>query len=253
MESLAHCPTIELKGPGPHRIWMFSDVHIGAHDHDWSLWNAHVERARRGRWRALCLGDAFEMVGHHDRVAAFGAIWEQDKDPPLQVSTFIDQMKDLIFDGAVEGNHDWRAAISHGLSVWDEIVLPRLRSKRSPAKYLGSLSYLRYRWGDGHSVVLCISHGEGPVANPMTTLYRMMLVMPDADVYAGGHTHDLAIAYQNSHHTDGVHRKILLRTGTYLGFARYAKSRILGKPQTPKGSILLTLGVDGSVEAEAIR
>jgi len=249
--TIATVPTIELKGRGPHRIWLVSDIHIGASEHDFHMWNAHLARAREERWRLLCLGDAFEMVGLSDRVAQYGALWEQEKPPPAQIREAVAAFQSVIFDAACEGNHDWRMARAHGVSAWDDIVLPQIRSKRSPAKYLGDGGYLRYLWGD-NTFVICVQHGEGPVVNPLTTLYRMMLVWPDADVYAAGHTHNLLVEHVSQETLGGPVPKLCIRTGTYLGFARYAKRRLYGKPPTPRGSVLLTLEPDGSYHAEML-
>lgn len=249
-------PTIELpKRKEPWRVWLNSDIHFGSTGHDDMLWGRHVDRACREGWRVVCLGDATEMVTLDAKVAR-DAIWEQDKLPPAQIEETVRWFEMVAhFDAALDGNHDARFAKTAGASLWDLIVLPRVRSKRSPAKYLAEGGYLVYRQGSAETV-LCLTHGEGPVVNSATTLSRMALAMQGAHGYFAGHDHSLWARIAAVEHPGGTRDVWMGRTGTYMrsGLLPYQRRRLLGIPPSRAGSLLLTLDPKGGIaDVEILR
>ncbi len=232
----------------PWKVWVWGDAHIGADSHDHHKWMQHLTRAQEEGWRSICVGDAVEMVGTDFRAAA-EAVWQQAKTPSVQIQELEAACKGLLFDAALTGNHDLRLGRPHGVDLWDDIVLPRVRAKKRPSKWMGFGGVLTYRQG-GAETHLALSHGQGAAVNAATQLKAMMVHYPGVHAYLSGHTHRLLVEWWRP---QGPHAGPVLwgKTGSYMQFARYQQSRLwTAGPPPLTGSVLLTLDPKGGI-AEA--
>lgn len=233
-------PVVSIESKRPVAVWLLSDTHHGHVAHDAKLYQSHVEAARRARARVLFLGDALEAVTTGGKVANLGGHFDQTMSIGDQEDAFIDSMAGLRVLACVEGNHEARVTRTTGTSPFKNIT--RILSARQgyPCDFLQHGGHVAIRVGT-QTYRLVIHHGEG---GPTTFFRYLQRDFPGADLYAGGHTHELASAEYFVHGDKGPRRVTTVRTGSYLAFPSYAASKPTtgGIPAT--GSYLLWLRPD---------
>ncbi|MDR7537412.1 MAG: hypothetical protein QN183_13735 [Armatimonadota bacterium] len=223
-------------------VWLTGDWHLGHDRCDLESLLAHVERARQLGARVIHLGDGPEQVGATDRVTRSGALWSQQIPPEPQRQMFAELMAGLAVDVLHPGNHELRVYARAGLdyteSVVDRILAVRQQAglPHRPVVPLFRPGYVVYRISDRLRYVVYVYHGEGPIVNPFTAHGRLAMDRHGVDIYALGHSHQLAALLVNVQTPDGSRPVWWLRCGHYLRGPDYAVRRKLG-PEGQVGSV----------------
>lgn len=223
----------------PINLYCFTDVHIGAQDHDKKKFTKAIEILKKDP-NGYCFfnGDTVEFIPPNYGIPESG----QELDIEKQLDSFEDVIKQLkgkvLFLRA--GNHEMRG---WRLSGADPI--------KRMAKY-GKIEYLHEGMEEVHVNIkgkklrLVTSHGEG--GSSKRVLSNMQLTFPGADLYFSGHTHEMYVNEGNQTIStySGIEEfkgQIEMVGGSFLGWADYARAKNMRPTQT--GCYVLTLDKNG--------
>lgn len=223
----------------PINLYCFTDVHLGAKDHDKAKFDKAIKFLKRDK-NGYCFfnGDTLEFTpgGHH------GATNDQNMSNTDQINAFVDLVKELgnkvLFFRT--GNHEARAADLCDVKVYNIISnvlkIPELhRGMEEVHIYIGK-----------KKLRLVTSHGEG--GSSKRSLLNMQATFPGADMYLTGHTHELYCneGNLNINTSEGVEefqRQIEIVGGSFLGWADYARGKNMRPTET--GCYVLNLTPEG--------
>lgn len=219
-----------------------SDLHIGHRNFDRELFEAHREAALKARARVIFMGDALEAVTTGSKVANLGGQYEQTMSVGEQEDAFIDYMAGLRVLALIPGNHERRVTRVTGTCPLRNVARAIAAQQHYPCEHRNHGTFVDIRLGRQRYLMVA-HHGEG---GPTTFFRYLMRDYPGADVYCGGHTHELGDreAFVNDHRTGGMRRVRLVRTGNYLPDPSYAKDRPPTDHIPATGSFLMTLRPD---------
>lgn len=223
----------------PINLYCFTDVHIGAKDHDAKKFKKAVDMCKKDP-NGYCFfnGDTVEFIPPNYGIPESG----QALDIEAQLDAFEAVLRGLkgkiLFIRA--GNHEMRG---WRLSGADPI--------KRMAKF-GKVAYLHEGMEEVHVMIggkklrLVTSHGEG--GSSKRVLNNMQLTFPGADLYFSGHTHEMyentgnmTIATENG--MEEFRNQIEIVGGSFLGWADYARAKNMRPTQT--GCYVLSLSKDG--------
>lgn len=201
----------------------------------------HRAAAKAARARVLMLGDALEAVTTGSKVANLGGQFEQVSSIPEQADEFVSLMDGFRVLAIIDGNHERRVTRVVGRSPLKEVADRIARQQHHPCHYSAHGTFVTLRVGDITYRVV-IHHGEG---GPTTFFRYVMRDFPGANVYAGGHTHELSESEYFVHTpNDAPDRVRCIRTGSYLHLPSYAADRTSAHGIPATGSFLLWLRPD---------
>jgi hypothetical protein len=222
-------------------LYCFTDVHIGAKEHDSVKFKKAVDMCKKDP-DGYCFfnGDTVEFIPPNYGIPESGQVLDIEK----QLDTFEEFIKSLknkiLFIRA--GNHEMRG---WKLSGADPI---QRMAKTGEIAFLNEGMEEVHVYVQGKKLRLVTSHGEGGGAKK--TLLTMSKTFPGADLYFIGHTH----GFKN--HADGeeiiltdsgeeiqAESAPMLEGGSFLGWADYA--RALNRQPTKTGCYVLSLSKDG--------
>ena len=231
-------------------VVIFSDVHIGAIEHNPTLLEEVVQWCLDNKATVILNGDIVEnaILGGDD--AAGDKLLGQGMSPTEQVLQAVRVFQPLAKNGQIiastRGNHEARTRRKSLLDI-SELV-----SFVLDVPYIGVGGLVRVKY-EGKTWNFAIHHGSSGGANPWTEVAKVANLYPSADVVALGHNHHLdtkRVGYIGLNEAGEEVRKerIFVRTGSYLGYADYVREMKL----TPErqGSPLLIL--PGKDEAQVI-
>lgn len=128
-----------------------------------------------------------------------GMQFSQNLNPTTQVNTLKRVLEGLDSRTALIGNHEIRFFRTAGINIYSVLDLPQ--------KHELSI--------DG--CTFYVTHGKSAARNPLTEFTKLFEFV-DADIIGIGHDHSL-LAYNIIR---GKRRVVLVRTGSFLGYAVYA-------------------------------
>lgn len=228
-------------------LYCFTDVHIGAKDHDKVKFAKAIDMLKKDK-NGYCFfnGDNLEFTpgGHH------GATNEQSTSNTDQINEFVDLVKSLgkkvLFFRT--GNHEARAADLCDVHVYSvlskTLSIPELhRGMEEVHFYIGK-----------KKIRLVSSHGEG--GNSKRALTQMQITFPGADIYFTGHTHEFYCIETNetvetSSGEEVRKGQLEICGGSFLGWADYARSKNMRPTKT--GCYVLYIDSDGALVKESIK
>lgn len=223
----------------PINLYCFTDVHMGAKDHDSKKFMKAIKMLKADK-NGYCFfnGDTLEFTpgGHH------GATNEQSMSNTDQINAFTNMVRDLgkkvLFFRT--GNHEARAADLCDVKVYEVLS----NTLKVPELHRG-MEEVHLNVGK-NKIRLVSSHGEG--GSSKRALANMQLSLPGADIYFTGHTHEFF--YNKGNVTldtsDGYERRksqIEIVGGSFLGWADYARGKNMRPTQT--GCYILELSENG--------
>lgn len=185
------------------KVILTGDWHVGAE----TVSVEEILRVKEKYWvgkPVLLMGDL--MDAGLDR----GMQFSQNMNPDTQIEQVRKILKDLDVRTALIGNHEVRFFKTAGINIYKLMGYPQLHEITI----------------DGCSFYL--SHGKSAARNPLTEFSKFFDYV-DADVIALGHNHRLLSVNM----IRANRRVVLLRTGTFIGYATYAVEN--GYSKTIKG------------------
>ncbi|MBI4151864.1 metallophosphoesterase [Candidatus Woesearchaeota archaeon] len=222
-------------------VWALSDIQYGAASCQLSKFLRYVEWAKKTpNVLIMLLGDLMEnAIPTHIPEAMF----EQTKSPAQQFSelyTILKPLRHKILFG-ITGNHELRTWKKVGFDPTEWFC----RELRIPYREFGC--YQTIQAGD-QSYLLAVHHGASAgVANAKIDLDKLRKIYEGAEIYCAGHNHFLyAQAFQRFTYDAERQKKMLrdiwyVRSGSFMGYAKYAESRLMEPIKT--GSAILKLYV----------
>ena len=222
----------------PINLYAFTDVHIGAKDHDEKKFQKAIATLMRDP-NGYCFfnGDNLEFIPPNYGIPEGGQIQSTDE----QIETFVRLLKSLgkkvLFFRS--GNHEERAWRLGGVEIAKHIA----REVKVPALGVG-MEEVHIRVGQKKYRIVT-SHGEGGSSKKVLT--NMQLTFPGADLYFSGHTHELYYNEGNlnidtSSGTEEFRPQIEMVGGSFLGWADYARAKNMRPTQT--GCFILSVGTE---------
>lgn len=185
------------------KVILAGDFHIGSG-------TASVEEIMRVKER-YWLGKPVLLMG--DLVDAGlnrGMQFDNKLNPDIQIEELKKVLKGLDVRTALIGNHEHRFFKEAGINIYKLLELPQIHELTI----------------DGCSFY--VSHGKSSARNPLTEFTKFFDFV-DADIIALGHNHVLM-----AHNVwRGGRRVVLCRTGSFIGYADYAREN--GYAPTIKG------------------
>lgn len=209
-------------------IWLVGDLHLGAKTVDLAKLKRHMKIAKAEGAAVFNMGDAVECVTLGSKVAGAGAMYDQfvpgDGTHPLnwQAEAFVRYFEGMEILGHLRGNHEKR--------LWTQgYDLAGDFARQLGGANLGILASVEV-----NGAHFLLSHGEGGGARHNELRRRDY---PGHDVIASGHDHTLgSIAV-----AQGKQVAHLIKTGNYLGRARYSMEKQYAGAPAPTGSVLVYL------------
>ena len=235
------------------RVVIFSDVHIGAIEHDERRFDEALAEAWEMEAHLIMNGDIAEnaVLAEGDKSAA-DKLMGQALCPMEQVRVAADKFgrfaKAGRIIGSTRGNHEARSRRSSLLDL-SEILAELL-----DVPYLGIGGLIRLTVPRGRRTFhLAAHHGTSGAKNIWLELDRLSALYPSADVVVAGHNHALDARRLLSIVLDDAgrerHREVWqVRTGTFLGFAEYA--RAMGLRPGRVGCPVVTFHQSGEVRVD---
>lgn len=224
----------------PINLYCFTDVHIGAKDHDKDKFDKAV-KALKADPNGYCFfnGDNLEFTpgGHH------GATNEQIMSNTDQINEFVSLVKELgkkvLFFRT--GNHEARAADLCDVHIYDVLA----KTLKVPELHRG-MEEVHFKVGKT-KIRLVSTHGEG--GNSKRALSNMQQAFPGADVYFTGHTHELYAEdtkqWIDTSSGEEIQKCILsIAGGSFLKWADYARGKNMIPTQT--GCYILRFDENGA-------
>ncbi|MEY2711279.1 MAG: hypothetical protein RL487_1062 [Actinomycetota bacterium] len=214
--------------PKSGTLVIFSDVHVGAEHHDERRFDEALAFCKEADAAVFLNGDLIENAIISGK-APGEMILEQTLTPTEQVRQFCSKLKPLAKRGRIvgvtRGNHESRSRREAMLDLCELIAL------HLQVPYLRIGGYVRLKHG-AQVYTGGIQHGKSGAQNIWLELDKLMRIYPEADFVASGHNHALAAreVFQLRIGPDGteqVSRRWQVRTGTYLGYADYAREAAL--------------------------
>lgn len=219
----------------PINLYPFTDIHIGAKDHDSTKFKKAIKILKEDP-NGYCFfnGDNLEFIPPNYGIPERGQVSTPDEQIEQYVKVLKSLGKKVLFFRS--GNHEERAWRLGGIEVARHIS----RELKIPSLSVGMeevhimIGKKKYR--------LVTSHGEG--GSSKKTLINMQLTFPGADLYFSGHTHELYfnegnINIDTSSGKEKFKSQIEMVGGSYLGWAEYARANNMRPTQT--GSFILRL------------
>ena len=165
------------------------DFHIGSPTHDREKLKGYIDWALEHNAQILLMGDIIEMA---TRYSVGAGVYEQIKNPQEQIEEAITLLEPLakkgLILGALQGNHEFRAAKETGIDVMKMLA----NDYRVRIPYLGYSIFLHLSI-NGIVYIVYAAHG----ASGSTTIQgRVQAVSKwardvEADLFLHAHLHDL--------------------------------------------------------------
>lgn len=220
-------PTYELGKRGVQRVCILSDLHIGANEHCGEQLAEAIEYLTEEKVWVILNGDLIEnaVIGGKETgdMLMGQADWptQQWKDS-LELFSPLAKSKRILF--GTRGNHESRSRRQALLDLCDMLIaaLP------GEIDYLGVGGLVRIRAGS-QDYLIAVQHGASHGIDPYRENRRLAGVFPQAELVALGHNHHLG--YETDYHlqagedSEQLTPRYLVRTGTFLGYAEYARER----------------------------
>jgi predicted phosphodiesterase len=187
------------------KVILTGDWHIGAETVD----VGEILAIKKKYWMnkpVICTGDLVDAG--IDR----GMQFDNNMNPTQQIEEVKSVLKDLDVRTALIGNHEVRFFEKAGINIYKLMGYPQLHDLTI----------------DGCSFY--VSHGKSAARNPLTEFTKFFEYV-DADIIALGHNHRLFAVNM----IRAGRRVVLLRTGSFIGYAMYAIEN--GYAKTIKGWI----------------
>lgn len=222
-----------------NKVVGLSDVHIGADDFREDNLKETIERIKKDKMYLYLGGDIVENSIIEGK-APGDKLLAQNWTPTDQFLYAMELFKPLAKKGQIlfclMGNHEARTRRESLLDI-SAILAGHLE-----VPYLGVGGQIEVHSGK-QKYIGAVQHGARSVKNRWQELDQMVNIYPDADFVTLGHDHNLDARYVAKFEFDGDNqkkvRKILqVRTGTYLGYADYARNMLYAP--TMVGSPILT-------------
>jgi hypothetical protein len=222
----------------PINLYAFTDVHIGAKEHDKVKFAKALAMLRRDP-NGYCFfnGDNLEFIPPNYGIPEGGQVQSTDE----QIEIFVNLLKSLgkkvLFFRS--GNHEERAWRLGGVEIARHIA----REIGIPALGVGMEEV--HIWVGKKKYRVVTSHGEGGGSKKVLT--NMQLAFPGADLYFSGHTHEMYYNEGNlnidtSAGYEEFRPQIEMVGGSFLGWADYARAKNMRPTQT--GNFIISLGDD---------
>lgn len=226
---------LQLSFKKPINLYAFTDVHIGAKDHDSKKFELAIKTLKADP-NGYCFfnGDTLEFIPPNYGIPERGQVMSTDE----QIETYVKLLKSLgkkvLFFRA--GNHEERAWRLGGV----EIVKHIAREVKVPVLGVG-MEEVQVVVGK-RKFRLVTSHGEGGGSKKVLT--NMQLTFPGADLYFSGHTHEFYCNTSNmnidtSTGFETFNQQIEMVGGSFLKWAEYARAKNMRPTQT--GCFILRL------------
>lgn len=235
--------------PKSQKLVIFSDVHDGAEHHDTEAWKEALRWCKDSDAAIFLNGDLMNNASTNGKNAG-EKLLEQISHPHQQVKSLVSALKPFAKRGRIvgitRGNHE---AWSRRESMIDlcEIIAEMLE-----VPYLRLGGYIQFQSGP-HLYTGGIQHGRSSSKNIWGELDRLMKdVYTEADFVAAGHNHALdarmisRLSIKDGF--EGVEPRWQIRTGTYLGYADYARELALAPSALGSPVITFSSGKQRSMD-----
>lgn len=223
----------------PINLYCFTDVHIGAKEHDKAKFKKALDLLKKDK-NGYCFfnGDTVEFIPPGYGIPESGQEIDIEQQLDAFENVFLGLKNKILFVRA--GNHEMRG---WRLSGADPI--------KRMAKY-GKIEYLHEGMEEVHVFIgdqklrLVTTHGEG--GSSKRVLQNMQLTFPGADLYYSGHTHEMYLNEGNmtiatESGVEEFRSQIEMVGGSFLGWADYARAKNMRPTQT--GCYILELSKNG--------
>lgn len=231
---------LTYKMPKSQKLVIFSDIHEGAEHHDAEAWKEALRWCADNDAAIFLNGDLMNNASTSGKNAG-EKLLEQVSHPHQQVLALVEALQPFAKRGRIvgitRGNHE---AWSRREAMLD---LCEIIAKMLEVPYLRLGGYVRFQSGS-HTYIGGIQHGRSSSKNIWSELDRLMKdVYTDADFVACGHNHALEarlvprLSIKSGE--EAVEPRWQIRTGTYLGYADYARELALAP--SALGSPVITL------------
>jgi len=204
----------------PIRIHAATDIHHGACEHNWKLFDRFIETVNEdpdARW--FMNGDNIELIPPGYKISQRG----QSMEPDEQQLTFFKRIekiadKCLFIRG---GNHDYIRSVN--LLGFD---VSKALADRLDCPYFELPGYMQLNV-EGRDWNLVSAHGKSGGKNGDLELDKMAAVYSQGDVFYAGHNHQLYCKPIDSliihKGEERLHRRWYVRGGSFLNYADYAR------------------------------
>jgi predicted phosphodiesterase len=187
------------------KVILTGDLHIGAGTVDVE----EILRIKEKYWLGkpiILMGDLIDCG--LDR----GMQFDNKLNPDAQIEELKKVVKGLDIRTALTGNHEVRFFKNAGINIYKVLELPQIHELT-----IGGCDFY-------------VSHGKSAARNPLTEFTKFYEFV-EADIIALGHNHVLG----SWNIWRGKRRVVLCRTGSFIGYASYARDN--GYAPTIKGWI----------------
>lgn len=228
-----------FKFNNPINLYAFTDVHIGAKDHDSVKFKKAIKLLKADS-NGYCFfnGDTLEFIPPNYGIPEGGQIKSTDEQVEILVSLLKELGKKVLFFRS--GNHESRALRLGGVDLAKHIS----RETKIPQLEVGMEEV--HIFIKNNKLRLVTSHGEG--GSSKRILSNMQFTFPGADLYFSGHTHEMYLNEGNmtiatEKGIEEFRNQIEIVGGSFLGWADYARSKNMRPTQT--GCYILNLTPEG--------
>ena len=204
----------------PIRIHAATDIHHGANEHNWKLFDRFIETVNEdpdARW--FMNGDNLELIPPGYKISQRGQSMEPDEQH-LSFFKRIEKIADkcLFIRG---GNHDYIRSVSLGGFDVSTALADRL-----DCPYFELPGYMQVNI-EGRDWNIVSMHGKSGGQNGDLELNKLASVYIHGDIYFAGDNHQLyckpidsLIIHQGE---ERLHRRWYIRGGSFLNYADYAR------------------------------
>jgi predicted MPP superfamily phosphohydrolase len=230
---------LSIKFNKPINLYCFTDVHIGAKEHDSVKFKKAIDTLMKDP-SGYCFfnGDTLEFIPPNYGIPEGGQNLSTDEQIESLVKLLKKLGKKVLFFRS--GNHESRALRLGGVELSKHI------SRETKIPMIGVGMEEVHVWIKKRKNRLVTTHGEG--GNSKKILTNMQLTFPGADLYFSGHTHEMYINEGNmtistSSGMEEFTNQIEMVGGSFLGWADYARSKNMRPTQT--GCYVLEINENG--------
>lgn len=224
----------------PINLYCFTDIHIGAKDHDKKKFKLAIDALKNDK-DGYCFfnGDNLELIPPGYKISESG----QEKTVDEQIEEFVNLLKSIkkkvLFFRM--GNHEDRVCNLAGVDLGKQVA----REVGIPVLHVG-MEEFQINVGK-RKIRLVSSHGCS--ASSKKTMTNMQLTFPGADIYFSGHTHEFYfnegnVSIDTSNGVEEYKHQIEIVGGSFMEWADYARKRNMRPTQT--GCYILRLDSSGA-------
>jgi predicted phosphodiesterase len=236
-------------------VVIFSDVHIGALEHNPELLESNVQWCLDNKATVILNGDIIEnsIVSGDD--SAGDKLLAQGESPTEQFKRAVEVFRPLAEKGQIiastRGNHEARSRRKSLIDV-SELVAFSLG-----VPYIGVGGLVRIEW-QGKTWKFAVHHGRSGGRNPWLECAKIADLYPQCDLVALGHNHHLnstnvGFIRVNDAGEEERGERVYVRTGSYLGYCDYVREMALTPERQGSPCIILpNKGEDSRLQVDLV-